>query len=110
MKNTIKNMAHKTPLHYSYHPNSYSVQARELCDRAINNVNNGTWCIEQAYRFFALSYRCNVIRYRAMTRFNRYVKAGKVYETEDSVQAWKQFKNEHNIEYVESLVGHYLEY
>lgn len=110
MKNEIKRMMHKTPLHYSYHAESYSTQARELCDRAIGNVNSGTWCYEQAIRFFSLSYRCALIRFRALNRFKRYVKAGKIHEHAESVIAWDNYKKERNLEFYESLTGHYMDY
>jgi len=110
MKNEIKRAMHKTPLHYSYHAESYSVQARELCNRAIDNVNCGAWCYEQAIRFFNLSYRGTLIRFRALNRFKRYAKAGKIHEHVESVIAWDNYKKEHDLEFYESLTGYYINY
>ena len=110
MRNEIKRTMHKIPLHYAYRPDSYSMQARALCDRAIDNVNHGMWCLEQAFRFFNLSYRCARIRFRALRRFNRYVKCGKVHETDEAAQNWLTYKKESDIEYYESLTGHYMQY
>lgn len=110
MKNEIKRAMHKTPKHYSYHPESYSEQARELSNRAIDNVNCGAWCLEQAFRFFVLSYRCERIRFRALRRFMRYVNNGKIQEHPESVIAWKKFKEERELDKLEEMVGEYLEY
>ena len=103
-------MAHKTPRHYSYHAESYSAQARELCDRAIDNVNSGAWCLEQAFRFFVLSYRCSRIRFRALNRFCRYVKAGKVRESAAAVEKWNNYKKERALDELEWMCGKILEY
>ena len=110
MKNEIKKTMHKTPLHYSYRPESYSEQARKLCNRAITNVNSGVWCMEQAFRSFCLSWRCPLIRFRALNKFNRYVKAGKVHENFLSVEKWNEYKKERNLVELEWMSGKFLEY
>lgn len=110
MKNEIKCAMHKTPHQYSYHAESYSVQARKMSDEIMDNVNCGAWCIEQAFRFFALSYRSVLIRDRARNRFRRYLKKGKVHENSESVQRWQAYKEERDLEFYENLVGHYMDY
>lgn len=94
----------------TWHPDSWSKQARELGDRAIDNVNCGAWCIEQARRFFALSYRPELIRMRAAKRFWRYVKMGKIHETPESVVAWEAYKAKRYLKELEAIVGEYLDY
>lgn len=98
MKNSIKKMAHKTPLHYSYHAKSYSKQARELSNIVINNINSGYWCIEQAFRIFYLSYRHPIVRFRALNRFKRYVREGKVHEKSTAIKNWQLYKNNYSIQ------------
>ena len=54
-----------------YHPASYSVQARELSNRFIENVNSGHYCIEQVIRFFQMGAlhkknHWNLIEWRAL--------------------------------------------
>lgn len=78
-----------------YHVESWSEQAREMSNIVINHVNSGTWCIEQAFRFFRVSYRPRLIRHRAARRFRRYVRAGKVHETPESVVKWKEYKEKY---------------
>lgn len=94
---------------YSYHAKSYSKQAREMSDAAMENVNCGVWCIEQAFRFFALSYRHNLIKDRALNRFRRYLKNGKIHESSEAVVRWNNYKIEHNLEFYERDIG-YLVY
>lgn len=110
MKSKIKKMMHKTPRHYSYHAKSYSAYARELCDRAIDNVNCGAWCVEQAVRFFILSYRCSCVRLRALNRFKRYLKNGKIHEHPESILAWNKYKEENSLVFYEQLTGQYMTY
>ena len=65
---------------YTYHPKSWSQQARALSDAKIESVKSG-WCtIEKAREFFRNSYRHPLIRLRAAKRFERWVRAGKVKE------------------------------
>lgn len=63
---------------YTWHPESWSQQARRMCDDEIWSVNNGWSTIEGAIHFFSNSYRAPIIRHRAAKRFGRYVRAGKV--------------------------------
>ena len=80
-----------------YRPDSYSKQARELADDIIKSVNNGGRCIEEAERFFQTSYRCDLIRYRMVKRFRRALRNGKIHETLESVQNWKEYKEEYHV-------------
>ena len=66
--------------HHNYHPKSWSVQARELSDRIIENVNYGGWTMKDGVNFFALSYRHSLIVNRAAKRFGRKVREGKIKE------------------------------
>jgi hypothetical protein len=63
---------------YTWHPESWSKQARNMSNNEIWSVNNGWTTIEGAIRFFSNSYRAPIIRQRAAKRFGRYVRAGKV--------------------------------
>lgn len=109
MKNKIKRAMHKTPRQYSYHAKSYSKQARDMSNQVMEHVNRGAWCIEQAFRFFTLSYRHVLIKDRALNRFRRYLKNGKIHESSEAVIRWNNYKIEHNLEFYESGVG-YLVY
>ena len=67
---------------YTYHPKSWSQQARELSNKIIENINAGEWSVE--YGFFWLrfvSYRHIVVRRRAIARLRRYFVQGKLHET-----------------------------
>lgn len=64
----------------AYHPKSWSQQAREMCDRQINQINSGWQTVEGAIKFFHTSYRADIIRCRAAKRFGRLVESGKVHE------------------------------
>lgn len=78
----------------NYRPKSWSQQARELGERAIQNVNVGAWSIDRAIHFFKNSYRHSRIRYRAVKRFRRAILRGKIYEHPSSIQKWEEFKKE----------------
>lgn len=94
----------------NFHPESWSAQARELGDKAINNVNSGYWSEEQAKRFFNLSYRAPLIRYRAAKRYCRAVRTGKVQESLVAFLRWEAYKAERALPQVEAIHGGYLEY
>ena len=64
----------------TYHPKSWSQQAREMCDEQIRQINSGWQTIDGAVKFFSQSYRAEIIRNRAAKRFGRMVRAGKVHE------------------------------
>ena len=95
---------------YTYHPESWSKQARKLSNRALVNVNCGYWCIEQAQRFFVLSYRHRMIRERAAKRFGWALRHGRVHEIPSSVTKWKKYKEEHSLVALENMAKKYLEY
>jgi hypothetical protein len=64
----------------TYHPENWSQQAREMCDKQIKQINSGWQTIDGAVKFFSQSYRAEIIRNRAAKRFGRMVRAGKVHE------------------------------
>ena len=59
----------------TYHPDSWSKQARRLSDRIIENVKYGDWTYEEGARFFNTSYRHSLIRGRAAKRYGRWRRA-----------------------------------
>lgn len=85
----------------TYRPKSWSQQARELCDREVESIACGYQTVEGAIAFFAISYRAPIIRYRAVTRFMRLVKAGKVVQGElkegiaESIESRKELRKEY---------------
>ena len=81
-----------------YRPESWSAQARELSNRIAENVNCGAWCLEEAHRFWGLSYRHPRIVHRAAKRFGRLLREGKIHESPQSVVEWQKYKEEYNIE------------
>ena len=56
------------------HPKSWSEQARELADRQIEYVVYGDKTIKEVLHFFSISYRADIIKYRAEKRFMRKIK------------------------------------
>ncbi len=66
----------------SYHPESWSAQARKMCDNQIEMVEAGYCTIDEAIHFFSTSYRHSLIRHRAAKRFGRMLKAGKITQGE----------------------------
>lgn len=52
--------------HRTYHPKSWSKQARELADRFLSWDD-----LDAAYEGLRNSYRCDMIRLRALKRFGR---------------------------------------
>ena len=64
----------------TYHPESWSQQAREMCDKQVRQINSGWQTIDGTVKFFSQSYRAEIIRCRAAKRFGRMVRAGKVHE------------------------------
>ena len=64
----------------TYHPESWSYQAREMCDRQIASINTGWQTIIGASEFFSSSYRHFMITTRAAKRFGRAVRMGNVHE------------------------------
>ena len=81
---------------YTYHPDSWSQQARKMADDEVWCINNGWQTIEGATRFFSTSYRHPLIRGRAAKRFGRLLRAGKVHEHLDEYR--KHFSLEGNDE------------
>ena len=63
----------------TYHPESWSVQARELADRIYNQLGEGEnkYSLKEAENFFSNSYRHPLIRQRAAKRFGRLVRRNK---------------------------------
>ena len=62
--------------HRTYHPKSWSQQARNMADDQIWNVEHGYETKEEAKKFFHTSYRHSLIRQRAAKRFGRKMRRG----------------------------------
>ena len=58
----------------NWHPKSWSEQARELADRQVEYVVYGDKTIKEVLHFFSISYRADIIKYRAEKRFLRKIK------------------------------------
>ena len=58
----------------NWHPKSWSEQARELADRQAKYVVYGDKTIKEVLHFFSISYRADIIKYRAEKRFIRKIK------------------------------------
>ena len=76
----------------TWHPESWSQQARNMSNNMIESVNVGYETIEGAIHFFSHSYRAPLIRHRAAKRFGRKVREGKVHE--NLVEYYKHFPEE----------------
>ena len=76
----------------TWHPESWSKQARNMSNGIIESVNIGYETIEGAIGFFSRSYRAPLIRYRAAKRFGRQVREGKVHE--NLTEYYKHFPEE----------------
>ena len=55
----------------NWHPKGWSEQARELADRQVEYVVYGNKTIKEVLHFFSISYRADIIKYRAEKRFIR---------------------------------------
>ena len=58
----------------NWHPKGWSKQARELADRQVEYVVYGDKTIKEVLHFFSISYRADIIKYRAEKRFIRKIK------------------------------------
>ena len=58
----------------NWHPKGWSEQARELADRQVEYVVYGNKTIKEVLHFFSISYRADIIKYRAEKRFLRKIK------------------------------------
>lgn len=58
----------------NWHPKSWSEQSRELADRQVEYVVYGDKTIKEVLHFFSISYRSDIIKYRAEKRFLRKMK------------------------------------
>ena len=67
----------------NFRPPSWSAQARAMCDKQIELINNGYGTIQGAKNLFNISYRAEIIKYRAVKRFGRKYRAGKIQERPD---------------------------
>lgn len=56
----------------TWHPESWSQQAREMARKQIESIKCGYQTIEGAIEFFDRSYRHPLIRYRAAKAFGRH--------------------------------------
>ena len=63
----------------TYHPASWSSQARELCANIIISAEYGYITIDDAFLWFGKSYRAPLIRRRAAKRFGRLWRSGKIH-------------------------------
>ena len=59
----------------TFHPASYSQQARRLCDSLYNTIIKGLVAKESAVEFLHWSYRDSLIRRRAAKRLGRKLRA-----------------------------------
>ena len=57
-----------------WHPKGWSEQARELADKQIEYVIYRDKTIKEVLHFFSISYRADIIKYRAEKRFIRKMK------------------------------------
>lgn len=62
----------------NYRPKSWSQSAREMCDLQVSQVKAKEETIEEAIYFFNISYRADIIRYRAAKRFGKKRREGRV--------------------------------
>lgn len=76
----------------TWHPESWSQQARNLSNDVIESVNKGYRTIKEATNFFSHSYRAPIIRYRAAKHFGRKIREGKVHE--NLTEYYKYFPKE----------------
>ena len=76
----------------TWHPESWSKQARNMSNDIIESINVGYETIEGAINFFSRSYRAPIIRYRAAKHFGRKVREGKVHE--NLTEYYKHFPEE----------------
>lgn len=76
----------------TWHPESWSQQARNLSNNVIESVNTGYKTIKEATDFFSHSYRAPLIRYRAAKRFGHKVREGKIHE--NFTEYYKHFPEE----------------
>lgn len=74
----------------SWYPQSWSEQARKMCDKQVAYVNVGMTTIDNAFYLFSISYRAPIIRLRAAKRFARLLKQGKVKENYASAEKRKE--------------------
>ena len=58
----------------NWHPKGWSEQARELADRQVEYVVYKDKTIKEVLHFFSISYRADIIKYRAEKRFIRKMK------------------------------------
>lgn len=64
----------------TWHPKTWSEQAREKSNHYVGRVNRGELTIAEAVERISNSYRHPLIRNRAAKRFGRLVREGKVCE------------------------------
>ena len=82
----------------TWHPASYSEQAREMSNNWIEAVNEGYLLIDEVLYKVRVSYRQPLVKERAYRRFLRYVRAGKVKENFELYQQhypnseWKEIR------------------
>ena len=58
----------------NWHPKGWSEQARELADRQVEYAVYGNKTLKEVLHFFSISYRADIIKYRAEKRFIRKMK------------------------------------
>ena len=61
----------------TFHPKSYSQQARRLCDSLYNTIVKGLVAEESAVEFLHESYRHSLVRHRAAKRLGRKLRTTK---------------------------------
>lgn len=69
----------------TYRPDSWSAQARAICDYQIEMIKAGYQTIQGALELFSNMCRSPLIRTRAAKRFGRLLKQGKVKENPEKI-------------------------
>ena len=67
-------------MNYNYHPKSWSVQARRMGNSLIESVNEGYILLDEVAYKVRISSQAPIIKERALKRFVRALRAGKVHE------------------------------
>lgn len=58
----------------NWHPKSWQAQARDLANRQFDYVIRKEKTVKEAIHFFSISYRADIVRYRAVGIFVRKLK------------------------------------
>jgi hypothetical protein len=78
----------------TWHPDSWSKQARNKANKVIAQVAKNEITMEDAEAFFAMSYRHSKIRYRAAKRFGRWKRTATTAYTKAIVNEQQRIADE----------------